>query len=298
MSPYVFALGFVACLGLAAWGVMLIRDVGPAGRLDQSAAMALSERRRSPLVALFDRLARRLEASMVRWHGSERVDRVARRLDSAGRPYGMSAQQFLGRKGALTVLLVAAGLLLLLSSGNPIWSILYAVAGWTALDTWLASKARRRQALIDRDLPDFLDVLAVSVSAGVGFRPALRRVSEGMGGPASEEMLAALQQIELGIARREAFEALRDRNESEFIAQFVAAVQQAEELGVPLRDALIDLAGEMRRDAHQRARRRAQRAGPRVSLITTTLIVPGAMILILAALFAGGNIDIGDTLGR
>jgi tight adherence protein C len=230
--------------------------------------------------------------------GEQRLARIEHLLDAAGRPLGMGARSFAGRRAALTVVLGAAGALLALSSANPIWLGLYLLAGWLGPDAWLSGRARRRQSHIDRDLPDFLDVLAVSVTAGVGFRPALRRVAEGVGGPVSEEILKSLQQIELGQPRREAFEALRDRNDSEFLAQFVTSLLQAEELGVPLADALQDLAREMRRSAHQRARRRAQRAGPRVSLITTALIVPGAMILILAALFAGIGTDISDTLGR
>ena len=98
-----------------------------------------------------------------------------------------------------------------------------------------------------------------------------------------------LRQMELGQDRREAFLALRERNKSDSLKSFVAAQLQAEELGVPLAEALNDIATDMRRVAHQNARRRAQRAAPRVSLIVTTLIVPGAMILILLSVyFASG----------
>ena len=134
-------------------------------------------------------------------------------------------------------------------------------------------------------MPDFLDILAVSVRAGLGYRYALRRVSEALEGPASEEMLTVLRQIELGQDRREAFLALRERNRSESLKSFVGAQLQAEELGVPLAEALNDIAADMRRLAYQNARRQAQRASPRVSLLVTTLIVPGSMILILLSMF-------------
>ena len=77
----------------------------------------------------------------------------------------------------------------------------------------------------------------------------------------------------------------------------IAAQLQAEELGVPLSEALNDIAEDMRRAAHQDARRRAARAAPRVSLIVTTLIVPGAMILILVALFLGSGVRDSGLLG-
>ena len=104
-----------------------------------------------------------------------------------------------------------------------------------------------------------------------------------------------LRQIELGQDRRDAFLALRERNKSESLKSFVAAQLQAEELGVPLSEALNDIAADMRRMAHQNARRQAQRAGPRVSLLVTTLIVPGSMILILLSVYfasadGGGNL--------
>jgi tight adherence protein C len=299
LTPVLPGLALMGCFVLGLRGVALIRDRGPAKRLEAATVRTPTERRPGgPLLALLDVLAVRLERPMAGLLGQKRLERISHLLDAAGRPLGMTARSFAGRKGALIVVLGVAGALLSLRAGNPLWLALYLFAGWIAPDAWLSGRARRRQGRIDRDLPDFLDVLAVSVTAGVGFRPALRRVAEGVGGPVAEEVLTALHHIDLGQPRREAFEAMRRRNDSEFVSQFVTSLLQAEELGVPLADALQDLAREMRRSSHQRARRRAQRAGPRVSLITTAFIVPGAMILILAALFAGIGADISDTLGR
>ena len=98
-------------------------------------------------------------------------------------------------------------------------------------------------------------------------------------------MLTSLRQMELGATRRDAFLAMAERNSSESLKSMIGATLQAEELGVPLSEALNEIAEDMRRAAHQDARRRAARAAPRVSLIVTTLIVPGAMILILMTLF-------------
>lgn len=298
MSPLVPALAMVLCLAAAAYGLVLVRDVGPAGRLERTGPAVARRRRKGPLLLILDAIAGRVRGPTVEALGPRRMERLQLRIDSAGRPYGMTAETFVGRRSALAIILLFAGLLLFTSNANPLWPILYTAAGWLVPDSWLNGKARRRQARIDRDLPDFLDVLAVSVSAGVGFRPALRRVSDAIGGPVSDEMLTTLHQIELGVQRRDAFEALRERNDSGFVNQFVTSVLQAEELGVPLREAMLDLSREMRRSAHQQARRRAQRAGPRVSLITTTLIVPGAMALILASLFFGIGSDAQDNLGR
>ena len=173
----------------------------------------------------------------------------------------------------------------MLLGSSPVFLVLLALIGWFGPDVYLSRAGRLRQEAIERSLPDFLDILAVSVRAGLGYRYALRRVAEALAGPASEEMLTVLRQMDLGQDRREAFLALRERNRSESLKSFVAAQLQAEELGVPLAEALNDIASDMRRLAYQNARRQAQRAGPRVSLLVTTLIVPGSMILILISMF-------------
>ncbi len=189
-------------------------------------------------------------------------------------------------------------LLLVLAGSSPLLLVLALVVGWFGPDVWLAREGRLRQERIERDLPDFLDILAVTVRAGLGYRAALGRVADELGGPISEEMLTALRQMELGASRRQAFLALRERSTSESLASFIAAQLQAEELGVPLSEALNDIADDMRRTAHQNARRRASRAAPRVSLIVTTLIVPGAMILILVSLLISSDLPDTGLLGR
>ena len=204
----------------------------------------------------------------------------------------MTVAGFVGLKAALALLLgLGVGGLLLLLGSSFFFLVLLGAIGWFGPDFWLSRTGRLRQEAIERSLPDFLDILAVSVRAGLGYRYALRRVAEALEGPVAEEMLIVLRQIELGQDRRDAFLALRERNKSESLKSFVAAQLQAEELGVPLAEALNDIAGDMRRLAHQNARRQAQRAGPRVSLIVTTLIVPGSMILILLSVFFATGAD-------
>jgi len=193
-------------------------------------------------------------------------------------------------KAALAVLVGGWGLAFMLFGGSWSLPVMGAGLGWFGPDLWLSRQGRLRQERIERELPDFLDILAVTVRAGLGYRAALSRVAEALGGPVGDEMLLALRQIDLGASRRSAFEALRERNASAALELFVSAQLQAEELGVPLSEALGDIAEDMRRAAHQAARRRAQRAAPRVSLIVTTLVVPGAMLLIVAALAIGSGL--------
>jgi tight adherence protein C len=286
---------FFLAIGLAA--IPMLRDAGPVERLG-AGGRSEPAARTSVTAKLVENLAARLGPRLAPSLRASRREALARRLDYAGRPGGITVARFMGRKAALAILLGPGlgGLLVLL--GAQVWLIvLLAAIGWFGPDVYLSRAGRLRQEAIERMLPDFLDILAISVRAGLGYRYALRRVAESLGGPVGEEMLIVLRQIDLGQDRREAFLALRERNKSDSLKSFVSAQLQAEELGVPLAEALNDIATDMRRIAHQNARRQAQRAGPRVSLLVTTLIVPGAMILILLSVFfsttgAGGGANL------
>ena len=284
--------GALAALSVAVGllGVPMLLDRGPLERLAGRAG-GTPERRRSLTVRLVTGLAGRLGPRVAPSIRGRQRERIAHRLDLAGRPGAMTVQRFIGLKAALATLFGGAFLLLALAGGTPLLLVPALVVGWWGPDIWLSREGRLRQERIERDLPDFLDILAVTVRAGLGYRAALGRVAEALGGPISEEMLTALRQMELGASRRQAFLALRDRSASESLGTFIAAQLQAEELGVPLSQALNDIAEDMRRAAHQNARRRAARAAPRVSLIVTTLIVPGAMILILVSLVLGSDLS-------
>ena len=102
-------------------------------------------------------------------------------------------------------------LLLVLSGSSPLLrcSAVGASAG-SGPTSGSAREGRLRQERIERDLPDFLDILAVTVRAGLGYRPALLRVAEALGGPVGEEVLTALRQMDLGANRRDAFLAMCD----------------------------------------------------------------------------------------
>jgi tight adherence protein C len=296
MTPLLAGALAVMFVTVGLLGVPMLLDRGPLDRLASRAGGAPA-RRASLTSRVVGGLAGRLGPRVAPSIRGRQRDRITRRLDLAGRPGGMTVQRFIGLKAALATLLGGVLLLLVLAGSSPLLLPLAVVVGWFGPDVWLAREARMRQERIERDLPDFLDILAVTVRAGLGYRAALGRVAEALGGPIADEMLTALRQMELGASRRQAFLALRERSDSESLATFIAAQLQAEELGVPLSKALNDIAEDMRRSAHQNARRRASRAAPRVSLIVTTMIVPGAMILILVSILLGSDLSESGLLG-
>ena len=286
MTPLLAGLLAAGCATLALLAVPLLLDRGPTERFALEQGPARGSILRKLVESLSLRFGPRLSAGMP----LPRREKLSRKLDLAGRPGGMHVERFVGIKAALVALVGGGCLLLALLGFSPLLPLMGAGAAWILPDFWLSRLGRLRQERIERDLPDFLDILAVTVRAGLGYRSAVRRVSESLGGPVGEEMLTALRQMELGAKRREAFLALRDRNDSEALRTFVGAQLQAEELGVPLSDALNDIATDMRRAAHQSARRRAARAAPRVALIVTTLIVPGSIILMLVSMVLGTDL--------
>ena len=252
---------------------------------------ATQQRARSqgPLTALSYRLAPRirriLPPAWVRW--------LQQQINAAGRPEGTDVDSVLAR-GVMWFLITSPAIAIFLVQGRPLPVLMAAAAIVVMPLARLSSLGRKRRERIDRDLPDFLDVLAVTVSAGIGFRQALGTVAERFGGPLSQEIMTTLHQIANGASVRSAFRALRARNASEAMEEFTTAYLQAEELGAPLVDTLNQIAGDMRRAAAQRHRQKAAQLAPRVTLLTTVVMVPGAMILLIVGLFVGADFDFKD----
>jgi tight adherence protein C len=275
----------------------LLLAPGPVERLSERSGDAIVGPRQTIGRRVVDAIAARLGPRLTTWLRPRHRESLSRRLELAGYPSGLTLQRFVGLKAALALLFGGALLLLAASGGSLLLAIVGGLLAWFAPDVWVVRAGRLRQERIERDLPDFLDILAVTVRAGLGYRAALLRVAQSLGGPLGDEVLVVLRQMELGASRRNAFLAMRDRNDSESLRSFVAAQLQAEELGVPLSEALNDIAADMRRAAHQAARKRAQRAEPRVSLVIISLILPGTVIVILAGIVIASGLVGGGGLG-
>jgi tight adherence protein C len=291
IDPALTGLAGALCCGVAIRGLVLLRSPSAVERRELGAELTDEVRHRGPTRQLLDALGVRLGPLLLARMSEARRDAVRRRLDLAGRPGGMNLERYAEVKAAMLTITIALAIVFVVL-GAVIEALPLLVLGWIGVDFWLSRTGRRRQAKLEHDIPDFIDVLSITVRAGVGFRPALERVATSLSGPPAEEVLATLRQMDLGATRREAFEGLRKRNNSPTLDSFVAAQLQAEELGVPLADALTSIAADTRRAAAQSARRRAQRTVPRVSLITAVLLLPATMILIGVGMFIGTEVNI------
>lgn len=276
-------------LGIRGYGMMREPGVNTAGYLVLIEETTRGRQRKS----LFGKLLRFLDqvigGRVLGQMSVESRSKVREAIARAGSPDGLTVESLVQRQATWALLGLLAGLLFLMQGSYL--GLLLPVVGWFFPRYALWSASRRRKHGMERDLPDFLDVLAVTISAGLGFRAALRRVATLVDSAVSEEMLVALRQIDVGASRRTAFEDMRDRTAASSLHNFITAFLQAEELGTPLSGFLETYAKELRRTAGQRARTAAARANPKISLILTLIIMPAISIFMIGSLllmaFAG-----------
>ncbi|MFD4504425.1 DUF5936 domain-containing protein [Streptomyces sp. NPDC058457] len=287
-------------MALAVYGVFAgVRMYRADAKLPADLAIALEvgATRTGAANSLIDRMGMRYAPAVLRLMGPRQVAKYRRRIDLAGNPGGLTIDRYAARRAVYGVL-GGTGFLVFLLRGQWLVAVLLLLFGafWTEVGIW--SAIRIRKDVIERTLPDFLDVLAVVVGAGLGFRQALDRVATHYEGPWADELRITLRQMDLGMSRRQAFAELRRRNDSEQVAMFVTALQQGEELGAPIVDTLVALAKDMRRTDAQNARRKAARAVPRATLMITTFMVPATLLLLAAGLLLGSGIDFGSVTGK
>jgi tight adherence protein C len=297
LIPLVPALVALASVVLFFRGWRLIRSSHVEGlEVADLTLLSTEQRKKAGGSGPLFRAAEALVPSLRLLVGPRGLSWLQRQVVLAGRPDGASADTVLRNAATWLIIVFPLALYFLLKFNLILLGICLAIV--VVMPLARISRARRlRQERLDSDLPDFLDILSVTVSAGVAFRPALARVAERYGGPLAEEINLTLNQIANGVSRRAAFTELRSRNESEALAQFVTAFLQSEELGAPLAQTLNQIALEMRRSSAQRMRRKAARAAPRVTLVTTMVLVPGAIVLIFAGMLLGPDIEFGTLIG-
>jgi tight adherence protein C len=198
-----------------------------------------------------------------------------------------SVEFFLGVKAFVAILtaIVASSLVNLLTS-----EVLFTVGGllgglilgFLAPDFYLNSRASGRGNAILNQLPDALDLLTISVEAGLGFDAAIVKVTEKMKGPLTEEFKRAAAEQRVGKARQEALRGISERVDVKELQSFISAIIQADQLGVSMSKVLRIQSEQMRTDRRQRAEEKAARAPILIMLPTVGCIFPSLFIVILA----------------
>ena len=207
---------------------------------------------------------------------------IQKLLIKAGYPYGLTVQRFQGLKMFFLVIgFIVGGICFLFRLPfSQIAVIIYPLAGYGGAILWLNGKAKKRQEDLSFQLPDFLDTMSVTLQAGVGLDQALRDIVPYFEGPIREEFGRFIQELSVGVPRGEAYNTLLERNDSREFQLLLKSLIQGERLGVPISKTFQLQAEEMRKIKKEMIKEKAAKASPKVTLITTFLVLPSALILI------------------
>jgi tight adherence protein C len=226
-----------------------------------------------------DRLGRRM-ASM---QPKERAQKVQIMIDLAGRPFGLTAASLSAVQIVLAVALGLVGLGLAALLGLPIilGLVFGAVAGYIGPQYFLKRTVKARQKEITLALPNSLDLLCISVEAGLGFDAALTRVVEKFDNALSREFAFVLNEIRLGRPRQEALAELGKRSGVPELNAFIQALIQSDQLGVGIAKVLRIQSDELRRRRRQKAEAKAQQASLKMLFPMVGCIFPSLFIILL-----------------
>ncbi len=304
--PFILALALGGSIILIFLGLASPRTVDPVqARLDQfgtrqvltleeiELSQPFSERVIKPVIqgiaAFLGRLAPR-----------RNVENIRHKLELAGNPYNWGPADFLGVRGlaALVCGALPLGLLLLAQAPLPnliLFTLLLGVLGFYLPTLWLGGRITRRQNEILKALPDALDLLTITVEAGLGFDGAMNKVTEKADNELSRAFGRCIAEIRMGKVRREALRDMADRAEVSELTSFVAAIIQADQLGVSISRVLRIQSEQMRIRRRQRAEELAKQAPIKMMIPLTFLIFPAILVVLLGPaipqlrdLFGGG----------
>jgi len=289
--------------GVTVLVVNLRRERGAIGTLDQigtygyvAEATGGSEVEgpgRRPL----DSLAGRLGDLAARRLGRFGEDEVRQKLISAGM-YGTTPRKLLGYQVILSIFLALLALWGIPAlGGSGLVAILGAVAGaalgWFLPNVYVDRRRRLRFETIDRQLPDMIDLLVVTIEAGLGILASMRVASETLRDPLGQELRLTLQEQRMGLSVGEAIESLGRRADSPNMRIFVRSLTQGEKLGVSIGTTMRNLASEMRKRRKAMVEEAAQKVPIKMLFPLALFIFPAIFIVLLVPPF----IRIADVLG-
>jgi tight adherence protein C len=232
-----------------------------------------------PLVTSLGRFARRITPVGMR-------DRIARQLVLSGSPRGLDAEKIAAAKvfgalgggamGLTVARLMGLSGMLSLAATAFVALFVYLIPG-----AGLGQRAIGRQEAIRKALPDTMDLLTISVEAGMGFDAALAHVRRNVPGPFSDEIGRMLQEMQLGVTRKEAFKHLADRTDVEELRAFVLAMVQADVFGISIAKVLRAQARELRVKRRQRAEEKAMKVPVKILFPLLFCILPAMFIVLI-----------------
>ncbi len=264
-------------------------NLGRGGTLQDSRQIALSASAKTRLLdPFFAGLAGRAKG----FTSEGMAGRVQRKLDLAGlHEKGWTVERMLVIR-VLAIAIGAATVVLLLTNSTGRQSlglaVLVAAIAYLGPEAWLDRKANERQGLIEKNLPDVIDQLTVSVEAGLGFDAAMARSAEGRSGPLADELTRVLQDLQVGVDRQTALDRLVERTDVADLKAFVVAVRQSTRHGLPIARVLHVQSQELREKRRARVEEKAAQLPVKIVFPLVFCILPSLFVIILGP--AGINI--------
>ncbi len=214
------------------------------------------------------------------------IENIQHNLDLAGNPYGWSPVEFTGLRLVSAALFAAASFALTFVTRAPLrnqllFTVVGGAFGYFVPTLWLTLRIRNRKAEILKALPDALDLLTICVEAGLGFDQAMSKVTDKWDNELSQAFARVLVEIQMGTLRREALRSMADRAEVPELTSFVAAIIQADQLGVSLARVLHIQSEQMRIRRRQRAEELAHQAPIKMMIPLVFLIFPALFVVLL-----------------
>ncbi len=305
MDQLLLATGavFLVLFAFAGWvglGVVRAREeatdrlalYGREALREETLAKPVSERAVAPIFIGLGRVLSRF--TPVGW-----LKRTQKRLILAGGPAGLDANawaviKLLGLAGGLGAFFLAISAMNLTFGMTILLLVLLVILGFFGPDAWLTRKIDDRRATMLKALPDVLDLLVISVEAGLGFDSALQRVVATVPGPLSEEFFRMLQETRVGVTRRDAMRHLMDRTDLDELRSFMLSMMQAEAFGVTIARVLRVQADEMRVKRRQRAQEKAFAAPVKLVFPLVFCIFPAIFVVLMGP----AAIQIADTFAN
>jgi tight adherence protein C len=259
----------------------------PAPRLEDRRNKGFGDRVLAPLFAAVARFVLRVSPRTTR-------ESTAQRLLSAGLAQSITPDQLLGAKGLATAFGVFFGFLIGTAAGKGSTALIliigFGLIGLIIPDFIVNSRISRRREAVQAALPDALDLLAVSVEAGLGFDGAVAKLTEYMEGPLIEEFSLTLNEMRIGESRADALRRMAFRVDCPELSSFVHAVVQADDLGASMGNILRVQAADSRIRRQLSAEEKAAKAPIKMLIPTAVFILPATFIVILGpAVLNWGN---------
>jgi tight adherence protein C len=274
------ALLLVSALLLALVGTGVVATPGGGGVRKRVKALAQEPTSDRPTVKV-DRTRADL---WERFTPSSVLRRLERNMVLAGHPEGWTRERVVLMKPAGALFGLLFGTLMVQRMSSPIMPLVavgIVVLCYFVPDLLVYNYAVKRQQEIQKRLPDMLDQIVISLEAGVGFEAALAKAAERGTGPLADEASRLMQDMSLGMTRREAYLALADRTSVEELKTFCKAVVQAEEFGVSVASVVRNQAKEMRLSRRRRAEARAQQVPVKILIPLMTCILPVLFAIVM-----------------